>query len=239
MLDKKIVAEIKKLRQNGDTMAKMITQTKRKITGNKEGYEAELTKVKEEIANNEKDIKKLVDMLITVGQTSAEQHIIQKIDELHEEGEQLKRRMSELESIISEHELADDEFDLIRHILSNIGNSIDQYTVEQKRAAIRTFVRKIVWDGENVHLYLFNSDGDYDFPSPPTGGEGPNKKPRGSGKSRETPDGSDEPLGEDSKRNPDAFQGTAQDPGGGLSVRRHRRRRRRQCPFPHGYHQCG
>ena len=219
MLDKKIVAEIKKLRQNGDTMAKMITQTKRKITGNKEGYEAELTKVKEEIANNEKDIKKLVDMLITVGQTSAEQHIIQKIDELHEEGEQLKRRMSELESIISEHELADDEFDLIRHILSNIGNSIDQYTVEQKRAAIRTFVRKIVWDGENVHLYLFNSDGDYDFPSPPTGGEGPNKKPRGSGKSRETPDGSDEPLGEDSKRDSHALPCPEEAAGGGVPHR--------------------
>ena len=125
--------------------------------------------------------------------------LVQQIDELHEKGERLKRRLSELESLIAEQELTDTEFDLMCQTLSNVEESIDQYTIEQKRAVIKALVRKIVWDGENAHLYLFNSDGDYEFPAPPTGGDGTNKKARVSGKSRETPDGSDEPLGEDSK----------------------------------------
>ena len=86
--------------------------------------------------------------------------------ELHEKSESLKKHLSELEAVMQQHSLADVEFDLIRQSLSVMGDNIDDYSIEQKRAAIRTFIRKIVWDGENAHLYLFGSDGDYVFPQP-------------------------------------------------------------------------
>ena len=34
-------------------------------------------------------------------------------------------------------------------------DGIDEMTVEQKRAAIRTIVRKVVWDSVNAHVILF------------------------------------------------------------------------------------
>ena len=38
-------------------------------------------------------------------------------------------------------------------------------TVEQKRTAIRTLVRKVVWDGPNAHVILFGvQDDEIDFP---------------------------------------------------------------------------
>ena len=111
------------------------------------------------------------------------------IDELHEKGEGLKKRLVELEGIMQQHDLTEIEFDLIRQLLSNMGANIDEYSVEQKRAAIRTFIRKIVWDGENAHVYLFHNDGDYDFPNPPNG-----ENESGSNLSE-----SEEPSGEDSE----------------------------------------
>ena len=38
-------------------------------------------------------------------------------------------------------------------------------TIEQKRAAIRTIVRKVVWDGVNAHVILFGvKDDEIEYP---------------------------------------------------------------------------
>ena len=202
-LDAKIIETLKSFGKQSADMAKQITQTKKRISGNREGYEAELAKLRLQIEDNEKDIKALVISLGKSEGTNAEKYIIEQIDELHEKGEALRKRLAELEAIIQQHDLADIEFDIIRQMLANMGESIDNYTVEQKRAAIRTFIRKIVWDGENAHLYLFHNDGDYEFPTPPDGNSGNN------GNSDKNPDeileDFYEPLGEDSERDTYVF----------------------------------
>ena len=189
-LDAKVLETIKDFGKQSSDMAKQILQTKKLIGNNRVNYEAELDKLKSCVDENEQEIKALVVSLGKSEGTNAEKYIIQQIDELHEKGEALRKRLSELEAIIQQHALADVEFDIIRQTLSTISESIDYYTVEQKRAAIRTFIRKIVWDGENAHLYLFQNDGDYEFPAPPT-----NLGNDFCGNIEDT----DEPLGEDSE----------------------------------------
>ena len=195
MLDAKIIATVKSFGKQSSDMAKQITQTKKRINGNREGYDAEVAKVKSQIEDNEKDIKALVISLGKTEGTNAEKYILEQIDELHEKGEGLKKRLVELEAIMQQHDLAEIEFDLIRQLLSTMGENIEEYSVEQKRAAIRTFIRKIVWDGENAHVYLFHNDGDYEFPNPPDGGNNPDNNKNLNGDSSEY----DEPLGEDSE----------------------------------------
>ena len=202
MLDAKIIATVKSFGKQSSDMAKQITQTKKRINGNREGYDAEVAKVKSQIEDNEKDIKALVISLGKTEGTNAEKYILEQIDELHEKGEGLKKRLAELEAIMQQHDLAEIEFDLIRQLLSTMGENIEEYSVEQKRAAIRTFIRKIVWDGENAHVYLFHNDGDYEFPNPPDGGNTPKNDKNPNGDSSEY----DEPLGEDSERNTNVFQ---------------------------------
>ncbi|MCD7767151.1 MAG: hypothetical protein LUH53_11680 [Lachnospiraceae bacterium] len=58
------------------------------------------------------------------------------------------------------HALSDIEFDVLRQLLSSFKSGIDEMSVEQKRAAIRTLVRRVVWDGTNAHMILFGASED-------------------------------------------------------------------------------
>ena len=75
-----------------------------------------------------------------------------------------------------------------KSMLSSFSNNADEWSIEEKRTAIKTFVRKILWDGDTVHMYLFNADGECEFPLP-------NKEKRNADFA-ENP----VPLGEDSER---------------------------------------
>lgn len=173
-----------KLGKNSEEMARQITMTKKIIQGNREGCDAQIAKIKGQIEEKEGGIKALVLSLSKAAGSNTEQYIIQQVDELHGEIEVLKKRLQELESITQKHQLADIEFDIIRQLLSSFGENLVHYSVEQKRAAIRTFVKRIVWDGENAHIYLFNDDGDCEYPEPTDGWDGGDSK---------------SPSGEDSK----------------------------------------
>ena len=175
MLDAMIIEQIKGFGKQSSDMAKQIMQLKKRIHVNSEGYDTQIAKLKSQIDNNDQTIRSLVVSLGKSEGTHAEKYIIQQIDELHEENEKLKIRLDENQSIMQKTELTEIEFDLIKQLLSSVGESIDDYSVEQKRAAIRSFIRRIVWDGENAHVYLFHGDGDCEFHTLPS----TNKEPSG------------------------------------------------------------
>ena len=66
-----------------------------------------------------------------------------------------EQRIQELDGLTSQHALSDIEFNLLRQLLTIFKDGIDEMTIEQKRAAIRTILRKVVWDGVNAHVILY------------------------------------------------------------------------------------
>uniref|UniRef100_UPI000A7931CA hypothetical protein n=1 Tax=Clostridium sp. NkU-1 TaxID=1095009 RepID=UPI000A7931CA len=99
----------------------------------------------------------MVASLGKAGGTGAEEYIIQQIDGLHKRKGEIEKRLRELSLDPGNQQLSGQELQLIKQTLSSFQNVIDLMDVQQKRAAVRTFVDKVIWDGENVHLYLFGS----------------------------------------------------------------------------------
>ena len=93
-----------------------------------------------------------------MGDSAAKVRVAKRIEALTAESDALETRIQELIALTSQHAMSDIEFDVLRQLLSVFQENIDDMPLEQKRAAIRTVVRKVIWDGVNAHIVLFGAD---------------------------------------------------------------------------------
>ena len=162
-LDAKIIEEIRKLSADKETLTRLLAQTKKVISGNKEGYDAELALLKEKHAETEDRIKRLVESLSVASDTSAK-YVMEQIDELHRESETQQARLSELEALTEQSRMLHQEFAFHQEMIESFASAVDSATLEEKRRLLRTIVKKVVWDGKNAYVYLFAEDGEADLP---------------------------------------------------------------------------
>lgn len=91
-------------------------------------------------AENRRRIAALVDSLPDLGDARAA--ALSRIEELHRSGEVLAARIHALED---------------QPPPSSFSACLEQMGVEQRRAAIRSVIRKVVWDGRQAHVYLLDA----------------------------------------------------------------------------------
>lgn len=157
-LDLAVCNEIKKLSSNKSEFFKYLNKSKKDIESLDQGNSSELQLLKDKLSENEQKIEKLVNSLTKAENTTASDYIIKKIDELHKDNESLQRTITDLNYQIQQNNLSESEFDILESILTSFSKSFDLMSYEEKRRALRVFVEKITWDGENVHIYLFGAD---------------------------------------------------------------------------------
>ena len=164
ILDAAIIEQIKSLTEQGSSFITQLEKSRRFYTGDREQYESQLTSLRSEFADNEKAINGLIDSLGMASDSAVKPRLIKRIEELSETNRNIENRIHELEGLVDTNALSDAEFDLLRQMLSVFRTSVDTMSVEEKRAAIRTVVRKVIWDGVNAHVILFGADEEIEFP---------------------------------------------------------------------------
>ncbi len=156
-MDMAVIEQIKMLEDDKSTFIAQLEQSRAFYSGDRTRYEEQIASLKQEKAESEKKIEALVDSLTELGDSSARVHVAKRIEQLHQEQEAIESRIQELEGLTSRQALSDTEFDVLRQMLSVFTDGIDEMSIEQKRAAVRTLVRKVVWDGKNAHVVLFGA----------------------------------------------------------------------------------
>ena len=177
---------------------KQLEKAKSAHAGNRSEFETKLSTLRKEQAETQRKINALIDSLADFSDSTAAVHLKKRIEELNGQDAALGSRIRELESLTDNGVLGGIEFDVMRQLLTVFHDNIDDMTVTQKRAAIRTVVRKVVWDGKVAHVVLFGSPEDeIDWTTFPVDSEEDDNDPEGGG------DGSDSPSsvrwGKDSK----------------------------------------
>ena len=157
-MDLAVVEQVKRLNDHNAEFIDQMEKSRKFYTGNRVQYEEQLAALQKDKAEVEKKIEGLVDSLIELGDSTAKVRVAKRIEALTAESDALEIRIQELTALTSQHAMSDIEFDVLRQLLSVFQENIDDMPLEQKRAAIRTVVRKVIWDGVNVHIVLFGAD---------------------------------------------------------------------------------
>ena len=157
-MDLAVVEQVKRLNDHNAEFIDQMEKSRKFYTGNRVQYEEQLAALQKDKAEVEKKIEGLVDSLIELGDSTAKVRVAKRIEALTAESDAMEVRIQELIALTSQHAMSDMEFDVLRQLLSVFQENIDDMPVEQKRAAIRTVVRKVIWDGVNAHIVLFGAD---------------------------------------------------------------------------------
>lgn len=157
-LDRAVLEKIKELPEDSRAFLCRMERGKKLISGSTEEPDRQLEQLRQSLKENEQEIRGLISALGKAAGSPAEQYILCQIDAQHTAGENLRRRVDALKQLCAETALSDLELRRLRQRFSDFGAAVDTMSVEEKRALLRACVRRIVWDGENAHLYLFGSE---------------------------------------------------------------------------------
>lgn len=157
-LDKLVCEEIKKLSENKSAFMAMLKKEQKNLNINDASYQEKLRSLRKSKTDHEAKIKSLVLSLTQSENTPAHDYILQEINELDEKTKVIQAQIQEYEDLAKTGIMSDSEFEGLTDMMLSFADSFDSMPIEQKRSAIRAFIRKIVWDGENIHIYFFGSD---------------------------------------------------------------------------------
>jgi len=159
ILDTAIIEQIKSLTEHDSGFITQLEKSRQFYTGKRGQYESQLADLRIEYTENEKTINGLIDSLGMIGDSIAKPRVLKRIEDLSQTNREIEVRIHELEGLTTINKLSGMEFDLLTQMLSMFCESIDEMSIEEKRTAIHTVVRKVIWDGVNAHVVLFGADG--------------------------------------------------------------------------------
>ena len=165
ILDSMIVDRISRLDEDHSAFIDQLSRSRSFFTGDRSEYDQQKTALQQEEADLNKKIGGLVDSLADIGDRETRSLITRRIEDLGKEKQAVEQRLQEVESLLNQHELTDSEFDVLRDMLAGFKNGLSDMSIEQQRAALRTMIRRVIWDGENAHVILFGvQDEEIEYP---------------------------------------------------------------------------
>ncbi|MCL2301450.1 MAG: recombinase family protein [Firmicutes bacterium] len=162
-LDRWVCEDVRKLDEDGSVFVRQMEQAKKQIRGKTEGQEKQIEDLRKQIQQHEKVIARL---LRSIGQDQeaetalADEYIRKDIAQLGQQIKDKEQQIAELEAIANSQQLSDNEFDLLRGMLSTFASSFDTMSVPQKRIALGTLINRIIWDGKKAHVIYFGCSGE-------------------------------------------------------------------------------
>ena len=160
-LDAAVVQQIKCLAEDG-TVTERLKKYMLLCSNQKERENNTLAQLRKQEKEQQQKMRTLIDTLADFSQSPAEGQLKQRIEELHQQVEEIKSRIRDEKAMSGKQLLSDEELSGLFRRLSAFSDGIDNMALSQKRKLVRALVRRVVWDGESAHILLYGTQGEED-----------------------------------------------------------------------------
>lgn len=109
------------------------------------------------LKSNRREIQSLVSVLGRAGETPAKGYLTEAIGRLHEENQALEQAIGCLEKEEGNRIFSPAELEASLEALLLPETILSRAEIEEQKNALRTLVRRAVWDGERCHLYFIGA----------------------------------------------------------------------------------
>lgn len=159
-LDQTLCEQIHIVTEDSSEFHKQLEKVKKALEQNRFSHADRLAGLLKEEKEIEQQIGNLVSTLAASSGSAAAEYITGQINELHARKENRAQQIEEIKSIAKDTDYSSAGFEILRKTMQDFGATFSALTVEQKRAAFKVFLHRIVWDGENVHVFLLGDQGE-------------------------------------------------------------------------------
>ncbi len=159
LLDKMVCEEVRKMAQieDFDKFHEQLKSAKKRLSFKEKAGGTELGHLQKNLNDTKIKIENLVLTLSQTSENPAAIYIGKEIDALHREKSAIEKQIEALNELIKNQNQFLADFDVLVRQLSSFSESFSIMSVKEKQAILKALLDKAVWDGTNVHLYLYGS----------------------------------------------------------------------------------
>lgn len=156
-LDREVIEQLRHLKEDREYFVKQLKEKRKTYQEDDDLQGQRLSELQKERANIERKLDGLVDSLGEIKEKNVRLQVEMRIEKLGQERMELDARIRERKEQVRKQELKPEEMDLMCRKLLDFEGGITEMTVEQKRSALRALIRRAVWDGTDVHVFLIGT----------------------------------------------------------------------------------
>ena len=157
ILDKLVCEEIKKLSEDSSELFRQLNKLKKSFSKLSESNTERIKDLEKRKSKNNKMIQNCIAAFAENKSELTGEYLNKEIERLDSENTVLTNKIEELHQL-DENDMPD--VNILKDMVSSFAKTFDMMNLEEKRAAIRALIKRIVWDGENIHIYFMGSDDD-------------------------------------------------------------------------------
>ena len=157
-LDELVCKEVLRYTEENSNIHKMLEKAVERMEGTKQEKVSSVEMIEQEIQKRKKEVQNLISVLAkSGGDDEFIAQIEQKVIRLNRECAALEKKKSEIDeeglSITGDKQ----QIEILMEQLSSFKKMFDTLSVLEKREYLQLILDKVVWDGEQAHIFIYGS----------------------------------------------------------------------------------